>query len=143
MCGNRSWHTYEMHLVSLRKSGVTIGEGGLQFPIEYTYKDPDIEKDEQCMTLVFQCIHILKSHVTSHHQLELCTFVFHRFVMTNHHQLMQFISVCIYCITYKTCAISTYDLIRVPSHFMRIFTVHNTTQRSYSRIISFSLRVKW
>jgi hypothetical protein len=23
MCGTRSWHTYEMHLVSLRKSGVT------------------------------------------------------------------------------------------------------------------------
>jgi hypothetical protein len=24
MCGTRSWHTYEMHLVSLRKSDVTI-----------------------------------------------------------------------------------------------------------------------
>jgi hypothetical protein len=26
---------------------------------------------------------------------------------------------------------------------MRFFTVHNTTQQSYGRIISFSLWVKW
>jgi hypothetical protein len=30
MCGTRSWHTYEMHLVSLRKSGVTAGEDGAE-----------------------------------------------------------------------------------------------------------------